>query len=270
MLLLEDVNVMDAIFLLYVLAGAVVGLAVGITGVGGGSLMTPLLLMFGFPPNVAIGTDLLYAAITKSGGVISHQQQQNIQWPLVIKLAIGSIPAAIITSMSLHYFFDDADDYSGLLTSALGIMLVLTSCVLFFRQRIKHKTHPDSAFIRFTQQHSSTFTIVMGVVLGVFVTLSSVGAGAIGAAILMILYPLLPTHKVVGVDIAHAVPLTFIAGFAHLLLGNVNFVLLGSLLVGSLPAIYFGARLSRRIPSHVLQPILASVLMGLGVKFVFF
>lgn len=261
---------MEAIFLLYILAGAVVGLAVGITGVGGGSLMTPLLLMFGFPPNVAIGTDLLYAAITKSGGVISHQQQKNIQWPLVIKLATGSLPAAIVTSVFLHYFFDDADDYSHILTSALGIMLLLTSCVIFFRQRLKPKDKQKSPFIDFTQQHASSFTIFMGVILGIFVTLSSVGAGAIGAAILMMLYPHLPTHKVVGVDIAHAVPLTFIAGFAHLLLGNVDFALLGSLLIGSLPAIYVGARLSRRIPNNVLQPILASVLMGLGLKFVFF
>lgn len=261
---------MDAFFLLYIIAGAAVGLAVGITGVGGGSLMTPILLLFGFPPNVAIGTDLLYAAITKSGGVISHQQQRHIQWPLVLKLAMGSIPASILTSISLHYFFNDANDYSGLLTSALGIMLVLTSGVLFFRVKIQSETHKTNHFLDFIHQHSSPFTIAMGVILGIFVTLSSVGAGAIGAAILMLLYPHLPTHKVVGIDIAHAVPLTFIAGFAHLLLGNVNFVLLAGLLIGSLPAVHYGARLSRKIPSRVLQPVLASILLGLGVKFVFF
>ncbi|MFT5117941.1 MAG: putative membrane protein YfcA [Kiritimatiellia bacterium] len=261
---------MDAVFLLYIVSGAVVGLAVGITGVGGGSLMTPLLLMFGFPPNVAIGTDLLYAAITKSGGVISHQQQKNIQWPLVFKLALGSLPAAIVTSIALHTFFDSADEYSHLLTTVLGFMLLLTSCVLFFRQRLKEDCQKNSDGLAFAHQHSSILTIAMGGVLGVLVTLSSVGAGAIGAAILMVLYPHLPSHKVVGVDIAHAVPLTFIAGFAHLLLGNVDFALLGSLLIGSLPAIYLGAQLSRRIPNRVLQPILASVLMGLGLKFVFF
>jgi uncharacterized membrane protein YfcA len=261
---------METVFLLYILAGAAVGLAVGITGVGGGSLMTPLLLMFGFPPNVAIGTDLLYAAITKSGGVIAHQQQKNIDWSLVIRLAIGSLPAAIITSFSLSYFFDDANAYSHLLTFALGIMLVLTSTVLFFRQRLKPKIGQKNRFWDFTHKHSLGCTIIMGAILGVFVTLSSVGAGAIGAAILMMLYPHLAAHKVVGIDTAHAVPLTFIAGFAHLLLGNVNFVLLGSLLVGSLPAIYFGARLSRRIPNTLLQPILASLLMIIGLKFVFF
>lgn len=261
---------MEVTFLLYIFAGAVVGLAVGITGVGGGSLMTPLLLLFGFPPNVAIGTDLLYAAITKSGGIISHQKQKNIQWDLVIRLALGSLPAAIVTSIALHYFFEDANEYSHILTLVLGGMLIFTAFVLFFRQRLKSDQFQSNRFLIFSHKHSKIFTIMMGVILGVFVTLSSVGAGAIGAAILMTLYPHLPARKVVGVDIAHAVPLTLIAGFAHLLLGNVDFVLLGSLLIGSLPAVFLGAKLSRKIPNALLQPILASVLMTLGVKFVFF
>lgn len=261
---------MDAIILLYISAGAVVGLAVGITGVGGGSLMTPLLLLFGFPPNVAIGTDLLYAAVTKAGGVISHQRERNIDWPLVIKLASGSLPAAILTSLSLKHFFSDANDYTHLLTSALGIMLVLTSCVIFFRQRLKKDVNHQHGALGFAHKHATPVTIFMGMVLGVFVTLSSVGAGAIGAAILMMLYPHLPTRRIIGIDIAHAVPLTFIAGFAHLLLGNVDFMLLASLLTGSLPAIFIGTKLGSRIPNKILQPILASILMGLGLKFVFF
>jgi uncharacterized membrane protein YfcA len=261
---------MEATFLLYILAGAVVGLAVGITGVGGGSLMTPLLLLFGFPPNIAIGTDLLYAAITKSGGIYSHQKQGNIQWSLVRRLAWGSLPAAIITSLALHFLFGDANEYSHILTFSLGIMLVFTSSVLFFRQRLKVGHQVKGKLLTFAHKHSALFTVAMGVILGVFVTLSSVGAGAIGAAILMTLYPNLPARKIVGVDIAHAVPLTFIAGFAHLLLGNVDFVLLGSLLLGSLPAVILGAKLSTKIPNNFLQPILASLLMILGVKFVFF
>ncbi|EGG94765.1 putative Permease [gamma proteobacterium IMCC1989] len=261
---------MEATFLLYIMAGAVVGLAVGITGVGGGSLMTPFLLLFGFPPNVAIGTDLLYAAITKSGGIFSHQKQGNIQWDLVRRLAWGSIPAAIITSLALHYLFGDANEYSHILTFSLGIMLVFTSSVLFFRSRLKVENHKAGGLLSFAHRHTAPVTIVMGAILGVFVTLSSVGAGAIGAAILMTLYPALAARKVVGVDIAHAVPLTFIAGFAHLLLGNVDFVLLGSLLVGSLPAVVLGAKLSTKIPNNLLQPLLASILMVLGIKFVFF
>ncbi|MEO0442274.1 MAG: sulfite exporter TauE/SafE family protein [Pseudomonadota bacterium] len=261
---------MDLTYLIYICAGAFVGIAVGITGVGGGSLMTPLLLLFGFPPNVAIGTDLLYAAITKSSGIVAHHKNNNIDWRLVKRMALGSVPAAIITSILLKLFFNDASEYSHILTLALGIMLVLTSFVLFFRQRLKEQAFDNRGIIGIAHQHPVHFTIIMGFIIGVFVTLSSVGAGAIGAAVLMTLYPHLSSHRVVGVDIAHAVPLTFIAGFAHLWLGNVNFMLLACLLIGSLPAVHLGAQLGKRIPSRILQPVLASILMGLGLKFVFF
>ena len=261
---------LNFLFALYILAGATVGLAVGITGVGGGSLMTPLLLLFGFPPNVAIGTDLLYAAITKSGGVISQHHKANIDWGLVKRMALGSVPAALITSLLLKFFFQDASQYSHILTSALGVMLVLTSFVLFFREKLKAQAENNIGLLGLAHRHPAPFTIVMGFIIGVFVTLSSVGAGAIGAAVLMSLYPHLPSHRIVGVDIAHAVPLTFIAGMAHLWLGNVDFVLLACLLIGSLPAIHIGTLIGSRLPNKILQPILAFILMGLGLKFVFF
>lgn len=261
---------MEFTYLLYILAGAAVGVAVGITGVGGGSLMTPLLLMFGFPPNVAIGTDLLYAAVTKSSGVLAHHKKGNIDWAIAKRMAIGSIPAAILTSIMLKLFFSDAGDYTHILTLALGIMLVVTSFVLFFRNKLKERAENNLGIMGLAHRHPIPFTIVMGFIIGVFVTLSSVGAGAIGAAVLMSLYPHLPSHRVVGVDIAHAVPLTFIAGIAHLWLGNVDFVLLFCLLIGSLPAIHLGAQIGSNIPSKVLQPVLASLLMVIGLKFVFF
>ena len=226
---------MELTFLLYILAGAVVGLAVGVTGVGGGSLMTPMLLMFGFPPNVAIGTDLLYAAITKSGGVVSHHLKKNIDWALVGRMAAGSIPAAILTSIVLKLFFADASGYTHILTFSLGVMLVLTSVVLLFRDRLKQQALNNQGLIGLAHRNPVFFTVLMGFIIGVFVTLSSVGAGAIGAAVLLTLYPHLPSYRIVGVDIAHAVPLTFIAGFAHLWLGNVNVALLVCLLIGSLP-----------------------------------
>jgi uncharacterized membrane protein YfcA len=261
---------MEFTFVLYILAGAAVGFAVGMTGVGGGSLMTPLLLLFGFPPNVAIGTDLLYAAITKSGGVISHHRNANIDWRLVKNMALGSIPAALLTSLFLKFFFSNANEYTHILTTALGIMLVLTSFVLFFRQGLKKQAEDDRGILATAHKHTTLFTILMGFIIGIFVTLSSVGAGAIGAAVLMSLYPHLPSHRIVGVDIAHAVPLTFIAGIAHLWLGNVDFILLACLLIGSLPAIHYGTQFGKRVPNKVLQPLLAFLLMGLGVKFVFF
>lgn len=261
---------MELIFVFYILAGAVVGIAVGVTGIGGGSLMTPLLLMFGFPPNVAIGTDLLYAAITKSSGIVAHHKKGNVDWTIVRRMAFGSIPAAVITSIILKFYFTDADEYTHILTFSLGIMLVVTSFVIFFRNRLKKQAEENWGIIGLAHRNPVIFTVLMGFIIGTFVTLSSVGAGAIGAAVLMTLYPHLPSHRIVGVDIAHAVPLTFIAGIAHLWLGNVDFLLLACLLLGSLPAIHLGTLIGSKIPNTVLQPILAFLLMGIGIKYVFF
>lgn len=260
-------------FIVYILAGAGVGLAIGMTGVGGGSLMTPLLILFNIPYHVAIGTDLLYAAITKTGGVVSHQRRGTIKWRLVALLALGSIPASVLTAVMLDRIFGDPEAYKPLLTTALGVMLILTSMVLLFRQRIQTSSQQNgpSAFGQFAHRHADAITVVAGIVLGVFVTLSSVGAGAFCAALLLMLYPRLPALQVIGTDIAHAVPLTFIAGMGHfLLLGNVDFVLLACLLIGSLPAVHLGTKLGTMVPNQVMHPILASILMLLGLKFVFF
>ena len=259
---------MDILF--YVLAGAGVGLAIGLTGVGGGSLMTPLLILFGFPYHIAIGTDLLYAAATKAGGMASHRRQGNINWQLTLRLALGSVPATLLTLLLLKTVFGDANAYKPLLTTSLGIMLILTSAVLILKPHLQRHTSeaPENARSR---KSPVVLTVLMGVFLGVFVTLSSVGAGAIGTAILMLLYPALQARQVVGTDIAHAVPLTLIAGLGHMaVLGNVDFLLLACLLVGSLPAVNLGARLSSNLPHRFLQPILATILMALGVKFAIF
>lgn len=274
-------------FLLFILAGAGVGLAVGVTGVGGGSLMTPLLILFGIPYHIAIGTDLLYAATTKAGGVVTHSRQGTVKWKLVALLAAGSLPASIATAFFLKKVFGDAADYEHILTMSLGVMLVLTALVLLLKRR-KHPSQ-DAPKLSLEEQetpsvaknHATLITLLAGVFLGVFVTLSSVGAGAFCAALLLVLYPRLPALKVVGTDIAHAVPLTFIAGIGHLFLnsgdpgnawvvGNVDFLLLISLLVGSLPAVHLGSKLGAKLPSHVLQPILATILLILGIKFTLF
>lgn len=232
--------------------------------------MTPLLLLFNFPPNVAIGTDLLYAAITKSGGMLSHHRHGNIDWTLAGRMAAGSIPAAVLATIALKTLFVGAADYAHVLTISLGIMLVCTSLTIFFHQRLKVNAQQGRGILAVAHRHPKHLTIVMGFVIGIFVTLSSVGAGAIGAAVLMMLYPHLSSHKIVGVDIAHAVPLTFVAGLAHVWLGSVDFLLLGCLLIGSLPAIHLGTHIGSRLPHNVLQTILAFILMGLGLKFVFF
>lgn len=257
----------------FVVAGAVVGFCVGLTGVGGGSLMTPLLTMMGVPLHTAIGTDLLYAAITKTGGAVVHQQKRNIQWQVVLLLAAGSIPTALATVWALKALFGDANNYKHILTVALGFMLMMTALALIFKDRLMrlHDRSPNQSRVRaMLDRHTRPLTVFMGVVLGVLVTLSSVGAGAFGVVILLSLFPYLSTIRIIGTDVAHAVLLTLVAGLGHLTMGNVDMNLLGHLLIGSLPAIWLGTHLSSRLPEAVIRPILGSTLMLLSVKFVFF
>lgn len=259
-------------FVYFILSGAFVGLVIGLTGVGGGSLMTPLLILLDIPYNVAIGTDLLYASVTKAGGVVAHARQQSVQWQLVKYLAAGSIPASLITALLLHFVFGDASNYQHILTVSLGVMLMITACVILFQRVLRDRSdRPHGPVGSFLQLHATKVTLISGVFLGVFVTLSSVGAGAFCAALLMILFPRLPALHIVGTDIAHAVPLTLVAGLGHLIfLGNVNFVLLGALLLGSLPAIQLGTKLAAKLPGRLLQSILALLLMAMGIKFAIF
>ncbi len=257
-------------FIKYVMAGAGVGFAVGLTGVGGGSLMTPLLILFHFPPHIAIGTDLIYAAGTKASGVIAHARQATVNWEIVLLLGSGSIPASILTVYLLKNVFGDPESYQHILLTTLGFMLIVTALVILLRGWLARSYKLSETSMRHLKNNQGKLTVLMGVFLGVCVTLTSVGAGAFGAAILMVLYPRLSPVTIIGTDIAHAVPLTLIAGLGHMQLGNVDFVLLVCLLIGSLPAIHWGSRLSKRLPSHVLQPILATLLMVIGAKYAFF
>jgi len=260
-------------FFLHVLAGAGVGFAVGLTGVGGGSLMTPLLLLFGYPAPVAVGTDLLYAALTKAGGAWSHHRSGNVEWRIVALLATGSIPAAIF----LHLFvldasFQQSPAFAELLTISLGAMLLITAGILIWREKLRMGALQEKPrrLMRLTHQHRSVVTFIMGIVLGVCVTLSSVGAGAFGAAILLTIYTQISAVRIIGTDIAHAVPLTLIAGAGYYVAGFVDVELLFGLLVGSLPAIHLGSMASNRVPDKVLQRLLTILLLGLGCYYSFF
>lgn len=253
---------------LYTLSGFIVGFVVGVTGVGGGSLMTPVLvLMFGIAPATAVGTDLLYASLTKMGGSWVHGRRGTVDWKVVKLLAMGSLPAALLSMALLHYLALDEKHLKTLITSVLSIALLLTAAALLFKPYlIKLGRRPDGVMFELHAHHLTGATIFTGAILGVLVTISSVGAGALGVVVLLFLYPRAPMAKIVGTDIAHAVPLTLIAGLGHAALGTVNYWLLGSLLLGSLPGIYLGSHLGIKIPDHVLRPILATMLTAIGIK----
>ncbi len=243
---------------LYSFAGVAVGLLVGMTGVGGGSLMTPLLvLLFGFHP----------ATATKAVGTSVHGWRATVDWRIVWRLLAGSMPASLLTLVYLAGARDRMQDVGHIISVVLGVVLVLTAIAMFFRRRIVAGLTPVMGTV--TQGHVGVATIVLGVILGVMVSLTSVGAGALGMTALITLYPSLPTNRLVGSDIAHAVPLTLLAGIGHWYQGSVDFGLLGSLLVGSIPGIIIGSLIATRVSDRVLTPILAATLAIVGVRLLF-
>ena len=253
-----------------VIAGLFVGFVVGMTGVGGGSLMTPILLWFGIPPTTAVGTDLLYAAFTKTGGILVHNKKRNIDWGITAWLALGSVPSALLTLWILDSIKADVTAINAVIKYSLGWALLFTSVAILFKKRLlafsqKHagdKFHSES-------KTQNILTIAIGVLLGATVTLTSIGAGALGTVTLFFLYPLLPTPNLVGTEIAHAVPLTLVAGIGHASMGNLNLELLGQLLMGSLPGIYMGSLLSGKVPDLFLRNAIAVMLFFVGYKLVF-
>ena len=253
---------------LYTLSGFAVGAIVGLTGVGGGSLMTPLLvLLFGVHPATAVGTDLLYAAMTKAGGTVAHGRKRHIDWAITGRLAAGSIPAAAITIFVLSQLPKGSNTIGTIISHGLGFALMLTAIAILFGRKLRdYAGKHDESPLR--QRYLGKITVVVGAILGVLVTISSVGAGALGVAALFFLYPKLSPVKIVGSDVAHAVPLTLVAGLGHWMLGGVDWSLLGALLLGSLPGIWIGSHLSAKVPEHILRRILASMLVLIGTKLV--
>lgn len=241
---------------------------IGLTGVGGGSLMTPILIfIFGVAPLTAVGTDLLFAAITKAGGIWRHQRLGTIHWPIVYLLLLGSLPSALLTMQWLQSIKSSELPVDLIVNATLGLALVLTSLSLIFKTPLARLGRQTVAQLPGLRRWRNTATLLTGIILGILVPISSIGAGALGAAILVFLYPSLPLRRIVGTDLAHAVPLTAVAGWGHWQLGNIDPVLLGTLLLGSLPGIYLGSHLSTIFPERIMRTILASLLMLIGVKF---
>lgn len=244
---------------LHAAAGLLVGFLVGLTGVGGGSLMTPLLvLMFGVAPATAVGTDLLYAAVTKITGSAVHGWRDTVDWKIVRRLATGSIPAALLTLATLSYVGKVGKHTEHVILLSLAGLLALTSLAVLFRGKLIRYAHNLDPLDPMGKVQVGT--IALGAVIGVAVTISSVGAGAIGMTVLLMLYPRLPVVRIVGSDIAHAVPLALIAGTGHWIIGDVDPALLLNLLIGSIPGVILGSMLSTRASDRILQPLLAIVL----------
>ena len=250
---------------LYVLSGFAVGFLVGMTGVGGGSLMTPLLiLLFHINPTTAVGTDLIYASVTKTGGSLVHGLNRTIDWRIVLRLAMGSLPASLLTLLVFHFLAIDPASMNALITRVLGVALLATALALIFRNKLLAGYSARVGVL--SEGQTAFFTTLTGVILGVLVTISSVGAGALGVTALILLYPELPVIKIAGSDIAHAVPLTLVAGLGHLMSGRIDVGMLESLLSGSIPGIMLSSFFAPRLPDLALRLILAATLAVTGAR----
>ncbi len=253
----------------YVIAGFAVGLLVGMTGVGGGSLMTPLLtMMFGVSPTVAVGTDLAFASITKSAGTLTHRIRGTVHWEIVGRLCIGALPAALAATLALKSFGALDKEIGQIIRYSIAGSVLLTVVAILFRGKMQAwiAAHPE----RQLQGRALTVTTIFcGAVLGVLVTVSSIGAGAIGATLLVLLYPRLSAAEVAGTDIAYAVPLTAIAAVGHWWLGSINWTLLLTLLIGSVPGIVLGSWVARAVPERLLRALLAMTLTGVAAKLIY-
>ena len=254
--------------LTYIVSGFAVGILVGLTGVGGGSLMTPLLtLLFGISPSVAVGTDLAFASATKVAGTFAHRYRGNVHWDIVRLLCYGALPAAVAATFALKYFGALDKEIGQIIRYSIAGSVLLTVIAILFRTRMQNwmNAHPER------QLHGTklaTLTVIAGILLGTLVTISSIGAGAVGATLLVLLYPRLSPAEIAGTDIAYAVPLTAIAALGHWWLGSINWELLGMLLLGSVPGITIGSLMSRAVPEKFLRGLLAVTLTGVAIKLV--
>ena len=253
----------------YIVSGFAVGLLVGMTGVGGGSLMTPLLtLLFGVSPSVAVGTDLAFASITKSAGTLTHRLRGTVRWDIVKRLCIGALPAAVVSTLALKSFGTLSPEIGQIIRYSIAGSVLLTVVALIFKGRMLNwiNAHPEK---QLQGNKLAAATIISGAVLGVLVTVSSIGAGAIGATLLVMLYPSMSSAEVAGTDIAYAVPLTAIAALGHWWLGSIHWELLISLLIGSLPGITLGSWVARSVPEQFLRVLLAMTLTGVAIKLIY-
>lgn len=244
----------------FIVLGLVVGLLVGATGVGAGSLVTPALIATGVPPAVAVGTDLAYAAVSKAVGAAAHRTQRTLDLRIAALLALGSVPAAGIGLLALV----GAQARATLVSGTLAVALILTAAALLGGRVLFARL--AARWDAWLAPRRAGLTVAAGAAIGALVSLSSIGAGALAAMVLVALYPSLPARSVAGTDIAHAVPLTLAAALGHLWLGSVDFALAASLLAGSLPGVVAGSVLAGRVPDALMRRLLALVLLLAGAR----
>lgn len=253
----------------YILAGAIAGSVIGLTGVGGGALMTPILLLFfGIPPTTAIATDLWFAAITKIAGAFVHHQSGHVDWQVAKRLWVGSLPSSLIIVILFGFGFVIAK--ISWLTSAIGLLILLTALGLFFAPKlINSATRRQLSTLCYLKNLQPTLTVIAGSIIGVCVSLTSVGAGALGSLFLLYLYPLRMTPiKLVATDIVHAIPLALVAGVGYLIAGKVDGEILMNLLLGSVPLVIIGSTLAHKISSRILQLLLGGILLIVALKLI--
>lgn len=246
--------------------GFLVGVLVGLTGMGGGAVMTPALILLGLArPVIAVGTDLLWGTLTKAAGSLVHWRQKTIDFKIVLRLAIGSIPGALLgLALLVHLHHSNSAAMDKFVVRMLGVALMVVASSLFVRSLWKRR-------IRNTSEHADTkqlawLTLLIGATVGFLVSLTSVGSGSLIIACLVILYPATPLRRIVGSDIVHALLLLGVSAVGHLGIGSVNVPLLGALLIGSIPGVWLGSKMSATVPEKFLQPILATTLFFLGYK----
>ncbi|MEH7223934.1 sulfite exporter TauE/SafE family protein [Bacillus sp. JJ1566] len=239
------------------ISGLIVGMIIGATGMGGGIIMTPLLLFgFGVSPAVVVGTDLIFAAVTKSFGALQHWRQRTIDFNLLLRVAIGSVPGTL-TGLLLLYFIkqDNQADLNLFITQGISIAFILISIVMLLKLFVWKKSLFDGS-----KQVNTTVLISIGFLTGLLVAITSVGSGTLFIALLLWLYPL-KSSALVGTDILHGVLITGLAGFAHSFLGTIDYVLVLQLLAGSIPGVLIGSRITLKLPDLYIRLLLITMML---------
>lgn len=248
------------------LMGLLVGFLVGLTGVGGAALITPVLIMVGIQPSIAVGTDLVYNSITKMFGVAQHWRQKSINFKLMKYLSFGSIPSAVVAILILRYFESSFHNQEHIIKHALGYVLILVAAAILVKTFFDKKIRPNRWQLKSIEEKRG-LTIFIGAVFGFIVGFTSIGSGSLFALAMLYLYRLKGT-ELVGTDIAHAFLLVTVAGLLHANAGSVNYMLVGNLLIGSIPGVIIGSTLSSKVPTKPLRTLISTVIIISAIKLI--